>query len=45
MKNALQILAERASKSPKMIEMYKKEKEKFLKQIEKREEKKCIKKL
>lgn len=36
MKNALQILAERAANSPKMIEMYKKEKKKFLKQIEKR---------
>ncbi len=37
-KNALKILAERAAKNPKMLEMYKLEKEKYLKEIEKREQ-------
>ena len=38
MRNALQILAERAYKSQKMIESYKLEREKLLKEIEKREQ-------
>lgn len=36
-KNVLQILAERGSKSPKMIEAWKLEREKYLKETEERE--------